>query len=59
VATMASVFLHGRVEPQPQQGETMDSARKRLLDIVENDSGYVLLLQIVHPERAPLVWKKC
>jgi hypothetical protein len=29
-----------------------------VLDQIENDSGLVLLLQMLHRERAPLVWKR-
>ena len=29
-----------------------------IADLIENDSGSVLLLQMLHPERAPLVWKR-
>jgi cytochrome P450 len=58
VATMAVLFLNWRVEPLPAEGKSMHTARRRLLDMIENDSGYVLLLQILHPERANLRWKK-
>lgn len=58
VATMAALFRNGwRVEPVTKPGESLNSARKRVVDLIENDSGSVLLFQMLHPERAPLVWK--
>ncbi|KAK3373234.1 cytochrome P450, partial [Lasiosphaeria ovina] len=39
-------------------GEGLEAASRRVLDLIENDSSPVLLLQMLHPERAPLVWKK-
>ncbi|KAK3367453.1 cytochrome P450 [Podospora didyma] len=60
VATMAVLFRDNwRVEPMlKDMGESPGAARRRVLDLIENDSGSVLLLQMLHPERAPLVWKK-
>ncbi|OAL45508.1 putative cytochrome P450 [Pyrenochaeta sp. DS3sAY3a] len=57
VATLAVLLRHWRVEPKLQLNETMDQARRRVLQLVEKDTGQVLLLQMLHPERAPLVWK--
>lgn len=58
VATMATLFLDHRVDPVKMEGETMDAARKRVLHLIETDSAPVLLLQMLHPERAPLVWSR-
>ncbi|KAI0533327.1 cytochrome P450 [Xylaria digitata] len=58
VATMAVLFRDWRVVPEPMKGETSDSARMRLLNLIETDSAQVLLLQMLHPERAPLSWTK-
>ncbi|KAI9151567.1 Phomenoic acid biosynthesis cluster cytochrome P450 monooxygenase [Paramyrothecium foliicola] len=58
VATMAVLFRDWRVDPVQKQGETLEAARQRALDAVSNDSGYVLLLQLLHPERVPLTWSK-
>ncbi|KAI0387356.1 cytochrome P450 [Hypomontagnella monticulosa] len=58
VATMAVLFRHWRVDPVKLNGESIDAARKRVVDLIKNDSGAVLLLQMLHPERAPLVWRK-
>lgn len=59
VATVATLLRDWRVDPVPiSQRENLDSARKRVLDLIENDSGPVLLLQMLHPERASLTWTK-
>ena len=58
VATMAGLFRNWRVEPVPEEGEDLAMARKRWAELVEKDTGQVLLLQMLHPEKAPLVWKK-
>jgi cytochrome P450 len=57
VATMAGLFRNWRVEVVPLDGETQEMARKRVMKLVEEDTAQVLLLQMLHPERAPLVWK--
>ncbi|KAI1145449.1 cytochrome P450 [Nemania diffusa] len=57
-ATMAVLFLNTRVNPVTQSGESMEKARSRIMDLIANDSGHVLLLQLLHPERAPLVWTR-
>lgn len=59
VATVATLLRDWRVDPMPLDGEeSMDNARRRVLDLVEKDSGPVLLLQMLHPERASLTWTK-
>jgi hypothetical protein len=55
---MAGLFRDWRVEPVLENGEDLAAARKRIIRLVEEDTGQVLLLQMLHPERAPLVWKK-
>lgn len=55
---MAVLFLNTRVNPVTQSGESMEKARSRIMDLIANDSGHVLLLQLLHPERAPLVWTR-
>ncbi|KAK3332569.1 cytochrome P450 [Cercophora scortea] len=59
-ATMAVLFRGDwRVRPAPKYaGESPEAARSRVLDLIKNDSGSVLLLQMLHPERAPLLWEK-
>lgn len=40
-------------------GESGDGARHRVLDLIRNESGcFLLLLQMLHPEGAPLVWRR-
>ncbi|KAK8026496.1 hypothetical protein PG991_003552 [Apiospora marii] len=58
VATIASLFRHWRVEPTRRSGESATEARHRILHQLETDSAQVLLLQMLHPERAVLSWKK-
>lgn len=58
VATLATLFREHRVEPVPMAGETPETSRKRVLHLIETDSAPVLLLQMLHPERAPLRWRR-
>ncbi|KAK4187023.1 putative cytochrome P450 [Podospora australis] len=59
VATMATLFRDWRVHPVPvHDGESQEEAQKRVLDLIEHDSAPLLLLQMLHPERAPLVWRR-
>ncbi|KAI2613258.1 cytochrome P450 [Hypoxylon sp. NC1633] len=58
VATMAVLFKDWRVSPQRFEGEQDSDARQRLSHLIETDSAQVLLLQMLHPERAPLCWSK-
>ena len=58
VAAMAGIFRDWRVEPVPERLESPKMARERVMDMVEKDTGQVLLLQLLHPERAALTWKR-
>ncbi|KAK8066668.1 cytochrome p450 protein [Apiospora hydei] len=60
VALMVGLFRQWRVDPavRKEEGETIEAARKRVMGLIREDSGWVLLLQMFHPERAPLVWRK-
>ncbi|KAI0423638.1 cytochrome P450 [Xylaria sp. FL1042] len=58
VATMAVLFLRSCVDLTIQEGENIDAGRKRVMNMIEKDSGTVLLLQLLHPERSPFVWRK-
>lgn len=58
VATMAVLFRRWRVDPVAFPGETPGAARRRVMHLIETDSYAVLLLQMLHPERVPLVWRK-
>ncbi|KAK8135663.1 hypothetical protein PG984_003603 [Apiospora sp. TS-2023a] len=59
VALMVGLFREWRVDPvMKDASETMEDARKRVLNLIRDDSGWALLLQMFHPERAPLAWRK-
>ncbi|KAI1762853.1 cytochrome P450 [Hypoxylon sp. FL1150] len=59
VAAIAGLFREWRVDPAQQKGEeTAEVARARVLELIKKDSAQVLLLQMQHPERAPLVWRR-
>ncbi|KUI70320.1 Cytochrome P450 4X1 [Cytospora mali] len=59
VAAMATLLRDWRVDPVAlDAGESLDEARKRVLNLIETDFGAVLLLQMLHPERASLTWTK-
>lgn len=59
VALMVGLFGQWRVEPaKDHPGESTEAARQRVVKLIGEDSGWVLLLQMLHPERAPLVWRK-
>lgn len=59
VAALATLFREWRVEPlRLGPEESKEEAQRRVLELVEKDSGPVLLLQMLHPERAPLTWRK-
>ncbi|KAI1401991.1 putative cytochrome P450 [Hypoxylon fuscum] len=58
VATIASLFRDWRVDPLIFKGETIETARERVLDLIKTDSAMVLLQQMLHPEKAPLVWSR-
>ncbi|KAK9799861.1 putative Cytochrome P450 [Seiridium cardinale] len=59
VALMVGLFRQWRVDPvKKHPGESMEEARRRVLNLIKEDTGWGLLLQMLHPERAPLVWRK-
>ncbi|KAI0902826.1 cytochrome P450 [Ustulina deusta] len=58
VATIATLVQDWRFDPTTGPGESIDDARRRVLYQIETDSAPVLLLQMLHPERAPLVWSR-
>ncbi|KAK7928344.1 hypothetical protein PG985_005342 [Apiospora marii] len=58
VATMAALFRDHRVSPTKERGESADESRRRIQHQLETDSAQILLLQMLHPERAALSWKK-
>ncbi|KAI1758634.1 cytochrome P450 [Hypoxylon sp. FL1150] len=59
VAVVATLFRDWRVGPVlAGGGETAEAARMRVLNQIETDSAPVLLLQMLHPDRCPLVWSR-
>ena len=58
VAALAAIFLDCRVDPVLESGESEEAARSRILHQIGTDSAQVLLLQMLHPERVPLVWRR-
>ncbi|EOD45005.1 putative cytochrome p450 protein [Neofusicoccum parvum UCRNP2] len=57
VAVMAGLFRSYRAVPVRQAGEDEAAARERVKKVVD-DTGMVLLLQMLHPEKAVVEWKK-
>ena len=55
VAVVVTLFRKHRIEPVPEKDEDMKEARARTMLAVE-DSGMVLLLQMLRPEKAGLRW---
>ncbi|KAL1859066.1 hypothetical protein Daus18300_009706 [Diaporthe australafricana] len=59
VALTLGLFWKWRVDPaREHQGESDEAARRRVLDLIARQTGWILLLQMLRPERAPLVWRK-
>jgi cytochrome P450 len=58
VAATAAMFKDWCVEPVLVAGESMEDARRRVIKRVEEDTGQILLLQMLHPEKAPLIWRR-
>lgn len=59
VAAVATLLRDWHVNPVPaNDGESLEDAQKRVLNLIETDSGAVLLLQMLHPERASLTLSK-
>ena len=57
VATMAALFRTHRVQPVPRKGETLERARRRVLDVVE-DTRMQLLLQMRDPNSVSVAWSR-
>ncbi|KAI1414860.1 cytochrome P450 [Hypoxylon sp. FL1857] len=56
-ATIAALFRDWKVQPRLQEHETLAEAHARIMDFIEKQTDYGgLLLQLMHPERLPLVW---
>ncbi|PVI04068.1 cytochrome P450 [Periconia macrospinosa] len=56
VAVMVAMFRDHVVAPARKEGESMEAARGRAVDTLK-DTGMLLLLQMLHPEKTPLVWQ--
>lgn len=57
VATMAALFRDFRVQPITREGETLDKARQRVLEVVR-DSNVELLLQMRDPDSVAVAWSR-
>jgi cytochrome P450 len=57
VAVIAHLFRRHRVKAVLEPGETMETARKRLFDIIE-DSNLEVTIKMNHPEKVQLVWEE-
>jgi hypothetical protein len=57
VAVMVAMFRDHCVEPLRRDGESRQAARERAAATVK-DTGMLLLMQMLHPEKTPLVWQK-
>ncbi len=58
VAVMAALFHEHQVQPVLQAEESMAQGLRRIMDVV-NDRVMMLLMQILHPEKAVVEWRKC
>lgn len=58
VAAIASLFRNWKIKPVLEKGEDDAAARLRIERLVEKESGMVLLLQMLHPEKAVLTWER-
>lgn len=57
VATMATLFRNHTVRPIPREGETLDTARERVLRVVK-DSSVQLLLQMRNLSSVAVTWTR-
>jgi len=57
VAVMVAMFRDHFVAPARRNRESEVAARSRALATLK-DTGMLLLLQMLHPERTPLIWRK-
>lgn len=56
VAAVALLFRKWRVDPVINLGESIQSARERVSRFIVEDTGVILMVQMLHPERCPLRW---
>ncbi|KAL8716830.1 MAG: hypothetical protein Q9225_005871 [Loekoesia sp. 1 TL-2023] len=57
VATMVALFRDFKVQPVTKEGETIDKARRRVLEVVK-DSNVELLLQMRDPDSVAVAWSR-
>ncbi|KAL8798219.1 MAG: hypothetical protein Q9200_007806, partial [Gallowayella weberi] len=58
VGILVGLFRDFKVKPVPLDEEDDSVARARLLEQLRKDTGMRLLLQMLHPERAVLKWRR-
>jgi cytochrome P450 len=58
VAVIALLFKSWTVNPVAKDGESVNEARERVRRFIVEDTGSILMTQMLHPERCPLVWTK-
>jgi hypothetical protein len=58
VAVMAGLFRDWKMKAVPELEEDDATARSRIQRLVEQETGMVLLLQLLHPGKAVLTWKR-
>ncbi|KAL8703797.1 MAG: hypothetical protein Q9225_008109 [Loekoesia sp. 1 TL-2023] len=58
VGVLVGLFRDYKVKPVPLAGEDDGMAKARLLEQIRMDTGMRLLLQMLHPERAVLEWRR-
>ena len=55
---LVGLFRDFKVKSVPLKGEDDELARARLMDQIKRDTGMRLLLQMLHPEKAVLEWRR-
>ncbi len=58
VGVLVVLLCDSKVRPVPLKGKDDGMARARLLHQIMMDRGMRLLLQLLHPERAVLEWRR-
>jgi cytochrome P450 len=58
VAVMAGLFRDWKMKPVPEFGEDDAMSRNRIQRLVDQETVMVLLLQLLHPGKAVLTWKR-
>lgn len=58
VGVLVGLFKDYRVKPVQLEGESEKEAIERLKGLIKEDTGFRLLLQLLHPERMFFKWEK-